>query len=117
MENPFRLQSGGRNLTAAALVILLLLLGANSARAHAQLIKSNPADKAQLKQPPARVELWFNELLDEGFNSIEVIPAPELSAKKHSNLAQGQPKVDPADRTHLTIALSALKPGRYVIQY
>jgi len=46
-----------------------------------------------------------------------VIPAAELSAKTHTNLAKGKPKVDPADRTHLTVGLAALKPGKYVIQY
>ena len=99
------------------LAVLLLLLGANSALAHAQLLRAKPADKAELKEPPTQVDLWFNELLDEGFNSIEVIPAADLSVKKHPNLAKGKPKVDPADRTHLTVLLSTLKPGKYVIQY
>jgi methionine-rich copper-binding protein CopC len=104
-------------LMSACVAILLSLLGTSSAFAHAQLIKSFPENKAALKQPPVRVELWFNELLDEGFNSIEVIPVDELSDKAHSNFAKGQPKVDTADPTHLTIDLSTLKPGKYVIQY
>ena len=104
-------------LAALAAAILISLLGTTSAFAHAQLIKSFPANKAELNNPPVRVELWFNELLDEGFNSVEVIPAAELSDKEHSNLARGLPKVDAADPTHLTIELSALKPGKYVIQY
>jgi len=117
MNTPFRLIAGGRAAAIAGLVVLVSWLGTNSVLAHAQLIKSEPSDKAELKQAPTRVELWFNELLDEGFNSIEVIPAAELSLKKPSNFAKGQPKVDSADRTHLTVEVSPLKPGKYVLQY
>jgi methionine-rich copper-binding protein CopC len=115
-KSPF-LTSGGHFLVALGLGVFLSLLGTSSALAHAQLIKSSPADKTELKQSPAHVELWFNELLDEGFNTIEIFPAEELSAKTHSNFAKGKPKVDPNDRTHLTIDVSILKPGKYVIQY
>ena len=117
MKKHFGLMPGAKTAPVAILVILLCLFGTISAWAHAQLIKSNPADKAELKQSPTRVDLWFNELLDQNLNSIEVIPSSELSEKKHSNLAKGQPKVDPTDPTHLTVELTALKPGRYVIQY
>jgi methionine-rich copper-binding protein CopC len=117
MKKAFRSGTGKPTAAMVGLVILVSWLGTNSVLGHAQLIKSKPSDKAELKQAPTQVELWFNELLDEGFNSIEVIPAAELTAKNHPNLAKGPPKVDPADRTHLTVALSALKPGKYVIQY
>jgi methionine-rich copper-binding protein CopC len=117
MWKSFPFVSGRHLFTAAGLAVILCLLGTNSALAHAQLIKSNPPDKAALHQAPVQVDLWFNELLDDGFNTIEIFPAAELSDKKHSNLAKGQPKVDPKDRTHLTVAVSALKPGKYVIQY
>src|SRR5690348_15319186 len=103
--------------TVTVISILWLLLGTHSALAQAQLIKSNPPDKAELKEPPARVELWFNEGLEDSSNSIEVIPAAELSDKNHANLARGKPTVDPADPTHLTIVMATLKPGKYVVQY
>ena len=102
---------------AAVFALLFFLVGTFSAWPHAQLIKANPCDKAELKESPTRIELWFNELLDENFNSVEVIPAAELSAEKHSNFAKGKPKVDAVDRTHLTVPVAELKPGKYVIQY
>jgi methionine-rich copper-binding protein CopC len=115
--NRFHLLVRGQTFAAMSFVFLLSSLVANSAFAHAQLIKSNPPDKAELKQPPTRVDLWFNELLDEGFNSIEIIPVAELSAKNHTNYAKGQPKVDTEDRTHLIATVSPLKPGKYILQY
>ena len=102
---------------SVGVAILLLWLGTSSALAHAQLLKAVPADKAQLKQAPAKVELWFNELLEDGFNSIEVIRASDLSSKTPPNLAKGKPKLDPADGTHLELELPALEPGEYAIQY
>src|SRR5690242_17684491 len=97
-----------RSLITGA-IALLLLLTATRAFAHARLLKSSPADKAELAQPPARVELWFNELLDDGFNTIEVYPAAELVKHEHTKLAKDIPAVDAADRTHLTINLESLQ--------
>ena len=106
-----------QTIASAGVAIILLWLGTSSALAHAQLLKSVPPDKAELKQSPAKVELWFNELLEDGFNSIEVIRAADLSNKNPPNLAKGKPKVDPADATHLEVELPALEPGEYAIQY
>jgi methionine-rich copper-binding protein CopC len=108
----------GRPLTTiSCLAVLLTLLGVNNALAHAQLLKAAPADKARLNVAPEKLELWFNELLDESFNNIEVYPAAELKLKKHTNFAKGEPMVDAKDRTHLTIALDNLPPGSYIVDY
>lgn len=102
-----------RSLVCTALLLAL----APAAFAHARLVRSLPARDAQLNEPPARVELWFNELLDEEFNTIEVFPAEELTAKGRSNLAKGKPVVDRTDRTHLTANVGALSAGEYVVEW
>lgn len=99
-------------------VVTLVLLGSVCpAMAHSRLLRSLPPDKAALSSAPSRVELWFNELLDEGFNAIEVFPAQELSAKVRSNLIKGAPVVDAKDRTHLTVDLQPLAVGEYVVEW
>jgi methionine-rich copper-binding protein CopC len=117
MKNPARLFPHLQKITFVTIALLMWFGATHSAFAHAQLIKSNPPAKAELKQAPTRIDLWFNELLEEGFNSIEVIPAAELSDKRHSNLTAGPAKVDPKDKTHLSVELSSLKPGKYVVQF
>jgi len=117
MKDRFKLMSYKQAVSAAAVAVLFFSAATFSGWGHAQLIKSDPPDKAELKESPARIDLWFNELLDDNFNSIEVIPAAEISAQKHSNFAKGKPKVDPADRTHLTVRVTQLTPGKYVISY
>lgn len=99
------------------LAFALLLAAPRDAAAHARLLKSNPKDADTVKAP-GQIELWFSELLDGGgFNTIVVFPIDELKAKKHSNLATGDARVDPRDRTHLTVDLKALTPGEYVVDW
>ena len=63
------------------------------------------------------VEATFNELLEDGFNTVTVFPAGELASKKRSNLTAGKPQVSPKDRTQLTVKLSPLPPGEYVVEW
>jgi len=86
------------------------------ALAHARMIRSSPT-AGGVTQSPEMVELWFNELLDDGFNSIIVYPAAEASAKTHTSLTQGEAKVDPSDKTHLTVAVKPLPPGEYMVEW
>ena|ERR1700677_2238548 len=97
--------------------LLFLFASAPAAHAHARMLKSIPAKDAELTVAPAQLELWFNELLEDGFNTIEVYPYAELDAPKHGNLAQGKAAVDAKDRTHLTVKLGALAPGKYVVDW
>jgi methionine-rich copper-binding protein CopC len=100
-----------------ALGLVAVLLIPAAAHAHARLLRSQPAKEAQLATPPARIDLWFNELLDRGFNGIEVFAAAELQSKERTNLTRGAAAVDPTDRTHLSVPLPALPPGEYVVEY
>ena len=102
-----------RSLACAA----LLLLPAPAALAHARVIRSIPAKGAELSQPPEQIELWFNELLDAGFNSLEVFISSEIGQPKHTNLAKGKPVVAARDRTHLSLKLEPLAPGEYAVEW
>lgn len=97
--------------------VLFVMLGVATVFAHARLIRSTPADKAKLANVPVKIDIWFNELLDEGFNLVEVYPASELNSKAHTNLAHANPIVDAADKTHLTATLQPLAPGNYIVDY
>lgn len=92
-------------------------LAPTTAHAHARVVRSLPKNKETLSHAPARVELWFNELLDQGFHSIEVFAAGELTSKQRTNLVRGEARVDASDRTHLSVELQPLPPGQYVIEW
>jgi methionine-rich copper-binding protein CopC len=97
--------------------VMFVLLGVATALAHARLLRSTPADKAMLQAAPGRVDFWFSELLDEGFNTVEVYPADELNTASHTNLASAGPVVDPADKTHLSATLRPLAAGSYIVDF
>ena len=87
------------------------------AGAHARLVRSVPAKGAELSASPDRIEMWFNELLDDGFNTVLVFPAAELASKLRTNLVREKPVVDPKDRTHLIVKLPALPADEYVVEW
>ena len=101
----------------ALLLVALIAFTTSTAFAHARLVKSDPKDKAELSESPKQVELWFNELLDVGFNHVTVFPAAELKQKKRTNFVEGALELDQTDRTHLTVKLKSLAPGDYFIEY
>ena len=97
--------------------IAISLALAPSAFAHARLLKSLPAKGAEVSKSPGQLEFWFNELLEDGFNTVTLFPASELTSEKRSNLTDGKPGVDPADRTHLSVKVKPLPPGDYVVEW
>ena len=111
-----RLGGIGDGAIGCAVGIALALLGPHQAHAHARLVRAQPSDHAQLSQAPAHIELWFNELLDDGFNTIAVFPAAELNTARTDRVS-GSPTLDAQDRTHLTVAVQPLPPGEYVVEW
>jgi methionine-rich copper-binding protein CopC len=113
------LQFGGRKLAWPVILFFILAFGLpHEARAHASLVRAQPAPGSTV-QAPAQIDLWFNELLEEGFNSVAIIPAEELNLNPGAqfNLALGVPTVDPQDHTHLRVELAPLPAGDYVVEW
>jgi methionine-rich copper-binding protein CopC len=97
--------------------VALVMMGARVANAHAKAVRSTPENGARLSEAPKTVELWFNELLDDEFNTVDVFPAKEVTRKERQNLVKGKAKVDAKDRTHLTVDLPTLAPDSYIVEY
>jgi methionine-rich copper-binding protein CopC len=97
--------------------VALVMAGARVANAHAKLVRSEPENAARLSEAPKTVELWFNELLDDEFNTVEIFPAKEVTRKDRQNLIKAKAKVDAKDRTHLSVDLPALAPNSYIVEY
>ena len=79
--------------------------------AHAKLIRSQPGPFEVFDSAPAEVQLWFNERLEDEFNSIEVID----STGRH--VERGIAHVNRKDRTNLLLPLGQLSSGSYVIRW
>lgn len=69
---PNRARALWLSLVSLVLGILVVLVGAATASAHAGLVSSDPADGAALSSPPASVSLVFSEDLMPDFVAISV---------------------------------------------
>jgi len=108
---------GRWTLSAVVMAVGLLLLIPRAAEAHARLVRSEPVSDARLSSLPTSINLWFNELLDDAFNSIAVFPVAEVSSEHRTDFVLGTATVDPADETHLTVPLTRMPPGEYIVEY
>lgn len=106
-----------RTFRIVFLATVLAFACAPGAWAHARLLRSEPKSGAEVNPAPKQIDLWFNELLEEGFNTVIVFPVADLTAEKKNNFVKGKPVVDPKDHTHLSIKLAALPPGEYIIEW
>lgn len=106
-----------RFVRSLCLTLLLTLAAAPGVWAHARVVRSEPNSGAELSAAPKRIELWFNELLEDGFNTVKIFPSADVAAEKKRNFAKDKPKVDPADHTHITIDLTPLPAGEYIIEW
>ncbi len=95
---------------AAVLALLIVpLLWPQPAQAHALLVRADPPPNAALSQPPAAIEFWFSEPLEETFTGARILRADGTA------IPTGTPVFDPADPTHLTLPLEKIEPGFYTV--
>jgi methionine-rich copper-binding protein CopC len=95
----------------SGLVLLAAFLVPAKALAHAKLIRSRPNASEVLAETPASVEHWFNERLEDEFNSIEVA---DSAGRK---VEEGHARVNPQQRTNLLVRLRTLSPGSYLVHW
>jgi hypothetical protein len=78
---------------------------------HAVLVRSSPARRATLGQPPRRVELTFNERLEPAYSSVSVWSAGGAQVDTR-DVAVGS-----ADPRELSVGLPELPPGTYTVRF
>ena len=103
-------------LRRAALSLLLvaaaLLLAAPSAFAHASLLSSSPADRAELGEAPTRIRLGFSEPV-ELLRSTDAVVVDEAGRPVSAG-----GRTDPRDASVVDIPLRApLPPASYTVRY
>ncbi|NTU79053.1 MAG: copper resistance protein CopC [Chloroflexales bacterium] len=103
-----------RRLLSALLASLLAFALVGVAAAHAELVSSNPADKATLTAVPATVTLIFSEELQATGNLITVTDASGTQVDKGDTALD----LNDANRSTLNVSLkSGLGAGAYTIAW
>ncbi|MFQ5613431.1 MAG: tetratricopeptide repeat protein [Anaerolineae bacterium] len=106
------LSPSGRTILLA--VIIGLVFGLRMPRmpvvlAHANVVRSEPAENAVLDEPPSEVVIWFTEPLEPQFGRIEVLDSEGKRVDKGDSAVTSQ---DPAV---MSVSLSPLDKGTYVV--
>jgi copper transport protein len=90
------------------LAVLLTLLFASPAAAHAELVTINPANGAQLSEPPTKVQLRFTESVNLIDGGIRLVDDEGVTV----------PTSDPTvDRNTVTWPMPELSEGAYVVTW
>jgi len=98
-----------RRLVLAGLAALLLRPA--TALGHAVLVKSVPAQRAALVEPPPRVELWFNERLEPAYSKALVTNEAGVQVDLRDVAVSAE------DPRRLAVSLPVLVPGRYTVSF
>ena len=98
-----------RRVVLAGLAALLLRPAV--ALGHAVLVKSVPAQRAALVEPPPRVELWFNERLEPAYSKALV------TNEAGTQVDLRDVAVSAEDPRRLAVSLPVLVPGRYTVSF
>jgi copper resistance protein C len=100
-----------RALWRRSTLLIILLLVPTSGWGHAYLVKSSPARRAVLSNPPARVALWFNERLEAQFSQLSIWNA------EGQQVDGGDVQVGPDDGKRLSVGIPTLPAGSYTVKY
>jgi len=89
--------------------LVLLLMGAAGAGAHAFLDRADPRAGSTVKVAPAQVRIWFTESLEPAFSTVRVLDQAGRQVDK------GDSQVDPTNLRLLRVSLPPLPPGTYKV--
>jgi len=96
---------------AAALGLLITLLGPAPAWACQLLVRSTPAARAVLRRAPDHVSLWFSERLEPAFARLSVWGADGTQV----DLEDAQVTIDEPKK--VSVSLRPLSPGTHTVRY
>jgi len=93
------------------LTLIFTLAGLSLAQAHAFLDHADPRVGSTVSSSPSQVKAWYTEELEPAFSKIRVFDAQgnEVDSK--------DVKVDPTDKTIMTVSLPRLPAGTYEVKW
>jgi len=100
-----------RFLALSVIVAAMTFMHANQVLAHASLVKAEPARRAVLSTPPARIHLWFNEEIEPAYAALSVLNEDKKS------ITDNKVEVDSKDPKSVVLELPDMQPGRYTVKF
>lgn len=103
------IKAGVQWFMAVTLAILMIVKLTPAAQAHANLVRSDPADGANLTESPPEIRLWFDEAISAQFSSAQLF---DVNSQPVESIRLN---ADPADPQLLILTLPELRPGVYSV--
>jgi copper resistance protein C len=94
-----------------ALAGALLAAAPLGAAAHAFLDHASPRVGSTVHAAPGEVKVWFTEQLEPAFSTLRVLD------KNGTEVDRRDKKIDPRDRTEMSVSLPPLAAGTYRVQW
>ena len=108
-------------LTEWLMPLGLLMMFPGFLAAHTALVRTMPAARAVVPQPPREVRFWFNEPIERSFSRIEVFRAV---LDRETGAVQPGERIDqgwlPGPRATREVGVrlpETLAPGDYIVQW
>jgi copper resistance protein C len=79
--------------------------------AHAVMTRTAPAQGATAVEGLTKIEIWYDSAVRDNMLALAVVDANGVRVDNRD------PKVDPADQTHVFASVQPLAPGSYTIRY
>jgi len=98
-----------RILVAAALAIVASVLITSIGFAHANQLRSDPADGSVLEESPREISIWFDETISDRFSSVQLFDVDSKPIQVTGI------RRDSSDPTLLIISVPELEPGVYSV--
>lgn len=100
-----------RQYACSMLLAGIAAAGYTSAWAHATLQSATPSKDAEVSPAPREITLHFNEKLEAAFSTAKVIDSTGKAVTTE------KAAVDVSDPSVLKVAVPALTPGKYTVQF
>jgi copper resistance protein C len=98
-------------LTVASALLLLPVVAAGLADAHAKLARSDPPAATTLRGTPPEIRLWFTENLEPTFSTARLLDGDRRAVDGAAG------RVDAVNAALLRMSLPPLASGHYTVVY
>jgi methionine-rich copper-binding protein CopC/putative copper export protein len=98
-------------MAVALIAAALLLGGVGPAQAHAQFLRSEPADNSVLAVSPSVIKIWYSEPIASDFSSAQLL---DVNGKQ---IQLSSLQYDASDRTLMVLTPPKLADGVYTVNW
>lgn len=112
-RNPFAPRPAFARATSGLWLLLsaCALLSPQSARAHAIIVRTSPAQGGVAAGGIGKVEVWYDAGIRDAFVALAVVSAGGERVDKRDAA------IDGSDPSHVSVGVNQLSPGKYTVRY